>query len=120
MEEKQIKANLKLSSKYFKGKRKKTEKIDTINNTNYSKKRNDILMDAFRAWSNGDQWRRLASRNEQYVFGNQWGDRVKDPDGCGYITEETLIRRQGNQPLKNNRLRGVVRSVLRVFYVLWA
>lgn len=112
--DKQIKANVKLSARYF-PKKKQLSKIDTVRNTDEFTNRHNVLMDAFQAWTNGDDWRKQASRNEMYVFGDQWGDRVKDPDGCGYITEESLIRRQGNQPLKNNRLRVIVRSILGVY-----
>lgn len=113
MEEQRVKANLKLSKKYFpSGKR---QKIDTVANTGHFGKRNEVLMDAFRAWSMLDEWRRIASRNERYTFGDQWSDRVPDPEGSGYITEKELIRRQGNQALINNRIRSTVRTVLGVF-----
>jgi hypothetical protein len=48
-----------------------------------------------------------------YTFGNQWGDRIID-DGKS-ITEEQLIKNQGNIPLKNNLIRGTIKSVVGIF-----
>lgn len=107
------KANISISKKYFNKDRRK--KIDTVSDNSSFERNTNVLMDAFNAWTNGDDWRKLAARNERYTFGNQWGDYVKDPNGCGYIKEETLIRSEGNQPLKNNRIRVIVRSILGVF-----
>ncbi len=107
------KANPKISAKFFP--RKENKKIDATATDNPFKKNNTVLMDAFRAWTALDDFRRQSERHEMYTFRNQWGDKIKNPDGCGYITEEQHIKNQGNQPLKNNRIRGIVRSVLGVF-----
>ncbi|KAA6331768.1 hypothetical protein EZS27_019649 [termite gut metagenome] len=94
---------------------REAEKIDTAKENRDFRKRNDILMDAFTAWNSLEEFRRQSVRNRRYVFGNQWGDRIKNPDGPGYITEEDHIKKQGKIPLKNNRMRGIVNSVLGVF-----
>ena len=109
-----MQANLKMSTRYF-PRRKRTAKIDTAAERALIGRAEDVLQDASRAWESGEEWRRKAARNERYVFGNQWGDRVRNPETGAYTTEEELIRRQGNQPLKNNRLRVIVRSVLGVY-----
>ena len=103
-----------MSTRYF-PRRKRTAKIDTAAERALIGRAEDVLQDASRAWESGEEWRRKAARNERYVFGNQWGDRVRNPETGAYTTEEELIRRQGNQPLKNNRLRVIVRSVLGVY-----
>lgn len=103
--------NHNLAKKYF----PRTSQEFDSKKGDYSIKRNNILMDAYNAWHSLDEFRREAERNERYTFGNQWGDRIKNPDGPGYITEEEHIKKQGNVPLKNNRIRSIVRSVLGVF-----
>lgn len=61
----------------------------------------DLLSECARAWNNLDQFRQERARSLRYLFGNQWGDYVH-VHGLGDITEEKLIREQGNVPLKNN------------------
>ena len=61
----------------------------------------DLLSECARAWNNLDQFRQERARSLRYLFGNQWGDYV-NVHGLGDITEESLIRMQGNIPLKNN------------------
>ena len=61
----------------------------------------DLLALCARSWNNKDSFRRERARVLQYLFGNQWGDTVP-VDGYGSITEEDLIRKKGNVPLKNN------------------
>lgn len=107
-------ANPKLSVRLY-GSRKEKKKIDTVRRLKDFDKNNDVLHEAYIAWTSLDEFREEARRNERYTFGNQWGDKIKNPNGCGYITEEEHIKNQGNVPLKNNRIRGIVRSVLGVF-----
>lgn len=61
----------------------------------------DLLQECARAWNNLDTFRQERARSLRYLFGNQWGDYVH-VHGFGDITEEQLIRNQGNVPLKNN------------------
>lgn len=61
----------------------------------------DLLSECARAWNNLDKFRQERARSLRYLFGNQWGDYVHI-HGLGNITEEDLIREQGNVPLKNN------------------
>lgn len=104
-------ANPKLAAKLFPNKRR--EKINTVRNIEPFCKKDDVLMDAYTAWNGLQDFRDMAERNKEYTFGDQWSDRVKTK--CGYITERQNILNQGNIPLQNNRIRGIVRSVSGVF-----
>lgn len=75
----------------------------------------DVLMEAERAWSALSDFRRNYIRNRNYLYGNQWGDRIKDPETGKTITEEEYIKRQGKIPLKNNLIRQLVKNVLGQF-----
>lgn len=110
---KERRANLKLAAKYFPKKEKRI--IDTARRSEGSRKNQDVLMDAFVAWTGMDSVRKMAERNKVFTFSDQWSDRIPDPDGCGTITERQHIINEGNVPLQNNRIRGIVRSVSGVF-----
>ena len=58
----------------------------------------DLLQECARAWNNLDTFRQERARSLRYLFGNQWGDYVH-VHGLGDITEEQLIRNQGNVPV---------------------
>lgn len=104
------KSNPKTASKYF----PKREKIDTVKNNERFYGRNDlVLMDAYNAWSGLDDFRKKARRNKMYTFEDQWGDKIRV--GSKMVTERENIINQGNIPLQNNRIRGIVRSVCGVF-----
>ncbi len=105
------KTNLKFAAKYFP--QEEREKIDTVRSSDMFKKNNYVLMDAFTAWSALDEFRRSARRNKKYTFEDQWSDLIRV--GCRTITERDNILNQGNVPLQNNRLRGILRSVCGVF-----
>ncbi|MFV0587067.1 hypothetical protein [Bacteroides reticulotermitis] len=108
-----MKANLKMSAKLFP--KQKRDKIDTVQSRTSFDRNENVLMDAFLAWTGLDSFRRMCDRNEMYTFADQWNDKVLDPRTCKYITERQHILNQGNIPLQNNRLRGIVRSVSGVF-----
>ncbi len=103
--------NYKLASKINPSK----AKIDTVKNSELFSKNIQVLTDSFVAWSSLDEFRRQARRNEMYTFSDQWGDRENHHDGRGSITERQRIIKKGSVPLQNNRIRGIVRSVLGVF-----
>lgn len=107
------KANPALSIKLYVSKKK--DKIDTRHSFKPFEKNHHVLNNAFTAWYGLYDFRKEASRNECYTFVNQWGDLVSNAKGKGYITEEQLIKNQGNVPLTNNRIRSIVRSILGVF-----
>ena len=104
------KTNPKLASRLFP--KKEIKKIDTVKNDSF-RKNDNVLMDAYNAWVGLDNFREKARRNKRYTFEDQWGDRVLTKKG--WVTERQNILNQGNVPLANNRIRGIVRSVSGVF-----
>ncbi len=89
------------------------KKIDTVNLEKPYRRANDVLMDSFAAWQGLDKFRREADLNKMYTFGDQWGERV--PWKGKFISEREAIKRQGNIPITNNRIRNMVRSISGVF-----
>lgn len=104
-------ANPKLAAQLYPKKERK--KIDTVRNNNIFARNDDVMMDAYTAWAGLESFRDMAERNKVYTFVDQWADKVKTK--CGWITERQNILNQGNIPLQNNRIRGIVRSVSGVF-----
>ena len=104
-------ANPKLAARLYP--RKERKKIDTVRDNNSFTKNDDVMMDAYMAWAGLEDFRDMAERNKVYTFVDQWADKVKTK--CGWITERQNILNQGNIPLQNNRIRGIVRSVSGVF-----
>jgi len=74
----------------------------------------DIVMQAQDYWFGMEQFRQDRRRAKRYNYGDQWGDLIKDDDGH-MVTEEQYIRQQGSEPLKNNLIRRLVKSVLGVY-----
>lgn len=74
----------------------------------------DILMEAQQYWMNMWKFRRDRERNKRYTYGDQWGDIISVKDE-GKMTEESYIRKQGSEPLKNNLIRRLVKNVLGVY-----
>lgn len=107
------KANPKFAAKFFP--KQEREKIDTVQKRFTFDRNENVLMDAFLAWTGLDSFRKMCERNEMYTFVDQWSDKVLDPKSCKWITERQHILNQGSIPLQNNRLRGIIRSVSGVF-----
>ena len=102
--------NLKMYNRFFGGK----NKIDTVVREDKAFFRdNSILMEAYNAWESLRNFRRDSERYSMYVFGDQWGDKVETKEGT--IKESTYIKNQGKVPLKNNRVRPLIRTVLGQF-----
>lgn len=77
-----------------------------------------VLFEAKRYYDNMGKFRKRRQRNKRYNYGNQWGDVIEIHSKCGgvrRITEEQYIREQGNEPLKNNLIRRLVKNVLGVY-----
>lgn len=103
--------NIKTYNRLFGGKR---GKIDSASETSEGYKReNRVLQEAYDAWESLRTFRSDAERYAMYTFGDQWGDKVETPEGM--VKESTYIKNQGKMPLKNNRIRSVLRSVLGQF-----
>lgn len=74
---------------------------------------NSIYNRASRAYSGMQRFRDDRRRCKRYVYGDQWLDKI--PYGDTFITEAEYIRSQGQEPLKNNLIRRVVRNVVGVY-----
>lgn len=70
-----------------------------------------ILQAAYKAWVNGAELRRNRNRNKNFTYGRQWNDLTTDIDG-NPITEGQKIREMGKEPLTNNMMRQMVKSVI--------
>ena len=77
----------------------------------------ELLTRAQACWGAAAGFRSERERNKRFTYGDQWGDRV-ELDGV-WMSEEDVIRSQGNIPLKNNLIRRLVRNVLGVFRGRW-
>jgi len=104
------KANINLAKKLF----PKEAAIDTVRDAKkWGNQRIDVVKDAFAAWHALEPLREQEKRNERYVFGDQWGDKMKK--GGKTMTERANIINQGNAPLQNNRIRKITRTVVGQF-----
>lgn len=102
--------NLKMYNRLFRG----NKKIDTVDEgSDLFSKNNAILLEAYYAWESLRNFRKDSERSAMYVFGDQWGDKVDTKDGT--MKESSYIKKQGKVPLKNNRIRPLIRTVLGQF-----
>lgn len=88
---------------------------DSIKNriarTRSDKKNAELLHRCEEAWNSLDKFRRTRLRNFRYVFGDQWGDRVKNEKG-EWVTERSRIeKRTGGIALQNNHLVKIVNTL---------
>lgn len=103
--------NIKMYNRLF-GKERK--KIDTVSEREKECKRESaILQEAYNAWESLRPFRKETERYAMYTFGDQWGDKIDTEEGT--IKESTYIKNSGKIPLKNNRIRSLLRSVLGQF-----
>lgn len=70
------------------------------------------LMEAQRCWDGLSEARENRRRYRRYLFGDQWGDIIRDPDTGRDITEEDYIKKQGKVPLKQNLIHRLVKAVM--------
>lgn len=66
-------------------------------------------------YNNFQEFRDKRARAIRYVYGNQWGDTIIDPETGRLITEADYIRKQGLVPLVTNVIRKLVNSVLGIY-----
>lgn len=78
---------------------------------NNATKAERILRAAYSAWNNSAELRRVRNRNKNFTYGRQWNDLTTDIDG-NPITEGQKIRETGKEPLTNNMMRQMVKSVV--------
>ncbi len=59
--------------------------------------------------------RKRRRRNREFYRGRQWSDLITDPEDGKIKTEETKLLEDGKQPLVNNQLRQLVKTLLGQF-----
>ena len=82
---------------------------------NDQKENMDLLEECRRYWESLRDFRTRRLRARKYYRGDQWSDRIKDPDSDKYITEETYLKMQGKVPLKQNRIRQLGKNLIGQF-----
>ena len=70
-----------------------------------------ILLGAYHAWMRCAGLRASRARNKRFTYGDQWCDTFTDRDGVT-LTDGQRSVRAGAQPLTNNLLRQLVRTVV--------
>lgn len=73
----------------------------------------DLLFEAVSYWESMNNFRNERARCKRYCYGDQWGDLIS-VDGK-WVKEESYIRSQGSEPLKNNLIRRLVKQVLGLY-----
>lgn len=66
---------------------------------------------AYAAWTGWAALRGKRRRNKDFTYGSQWGDTVTDADGRR-CSEYRRLQESGHEPLTNNVIRRLVRSVV--------
>ena len=71
-----------------------------------------ILLNAAReAWGRGHEMRARRERFKRFTYGDQWGDIVRAADGR-YTSEGRILEEHGRQPLTNNLIRRLVKTIV--------
>ena len=70
-----------------------------------------VFVAAQNAWNDWSELRSKRRRNKDFTYGSQWGDVVLDSDGRK-CTEYQHLLENGHEPLTNNVIRRLVRSVV--------
>ena len=92
------------------------ETIDSIRKrwNTYGNKVNIPLLERFHtAWMNLSRFREERDRSLRYIYGDQWSDTIMYKGRI--ITEKNYIQSNGNIPLVNNVMRGLVNSVTGIY-----
>ena len=70
-----------------------------------------VLQAAYKAWTNGSALRATRNRNKAFTYGRQWEDLMQDELG-NTVTEGENMRNRGCQPITNNLIRQMVKTVI--------
>lgn len=81
---------------------------DTMNDNNIEKQIVAAAHDAYACW---EDLRRRRSRYKRFTYGDQWGDMVRDSRGA-LVREGDLMAAGGRQPLTNNLIRRLVKTIV--------
>lgn len=85
---------------------------ERIRKAGTSKRNLELLYRCEQAWSNLSDFRETRLRNLRYVFGDQWGDYVRDNKTGRMMTERDRIsQRTGGLALQNNHLVKIVNTL---------
>lgn len=74
-------------------------------------KNTQLLASACQAYNAAADLRMRRNRFKAFTYGRQWGDMVTDFDG-NRITEGEMASRQGRQPLTNNLIRQLIKTIV--------
>ena len=70
-----------------------------------------VLHAAYQAWMSAAGLRQGRLRNKRFTYGDQWGDLVRDQQGC-MMTEGEFLASQGCQNITNNLIRQLVKTII--------
>jgi hypothetical protein len=70
-----------------------------------------LIAAAQSAWSSAAELRAKRLRYKRYTYGDQWGDIVSDGNGH-HVREGDLVAQAGRQPLTNNLIRRLVKTIV--------
>jgi len=79
--------------------------------TNTNEQHTRVLQAAYKAWVNASGLRQARLRNKRFTYGDQWGDLVRDHNGC-VMTEGEHMARQGCASITNNLIRQMVKTIV--------
>lgn len=71
----------------------------------------EIIEAAYKAWQNAYLFRNTRQRNKNFTYGRQLEDVVQNADGDN-VTERQKLLEAGKEPLTNNLIRQLVKSVV--------
>ena len=71
----------------------------------------EVLLAAYHAWMGCASLRASRARNKRFTYGDQWTDSYTDCEGTT-LSDGARCVRNGTQPLTNNLLRQLVRTVV--------
>ena len=86
-------------------------KKKTMENTENTSQAMHLLAEAHRAWERMRPLREKRERNKNFTYGNQWCDMMTDEHGRR-VSEWQHLRDNGKDPLTNNLIRQLVKSVV--------
>lgn len=72
---------------------------------------NNLLNAAYTCWQQGFSRVTQRDRLKRYTYGDQWGDMITDKNGA-YIREGDAITASGREPLTNNLIRRLVKTIV--------
>jgi hypothetical protein len=96
---------------YKKYHRKPTPKSEPVKQFASFRKEQNVLMDGYYCWMSGADWRKDVRRSEEFVFGDQWKDMVRDAVNHRTVSERSLMMEQGVNPSQYNIIRNIIRTI---------